>query len=91
FNLGYRPGGDRGIITRSDTTVSALEQSRSLLAAGGVVIVTVYPGHDGGAEEQSAVEDWAAGLDPRTHHCWRMGQTNVSSAAPYLLLVQKAP
>lgn len=89
FNLGYRPGGDRAIITRSDTTVSALEQSRGLLAAGGVVIVTVYPGHDGGAEEQSAVEDWAAGLDPRTHHCWRMGQTNVSPGAPYLLLVQK--
>jgi hypothetical protein len=53
------------------------------------VIVTVYPGHDGGAEEQSAVEGWTAGLDPRACHCWRMGQTNVSAGAPYLLLVQK--
>lgn len=89
FNLGYLPGGDRSIITRPDTTGSALEQSLGLLAAGGVVIVTIYPGHDGGSDEQSAVEKWAAGLDPRAFHCWRMGQTNVASTAPYLLLVQK--
>jgi len=89
FNLGYLPGGDRSIITRPETTGIALEQSLSLLAAGGIVIVTVYPGHSGGAEEQSTVENWAAGLAPRTCHCWRMGQTNVSPAAPYLLLIQK--
>ncbi len=90
FNLGYLPGGDRGIITRPDTTGVALKRSLGLLAAGGVIVVTVYPGHDGGADEQSAVEKWAAGLDPRACHCWRMGQTNVTTGAPYLLLVQKA-
>ena len=89
FNLGYRPGGDRSIITRPETTRSALEQSLSLLAAGGIVLVTIYPGHDGGTEEQSTVEKWASGLDPRVYHCWRMGQTNVSAGAPYLLLAQK--
>jgi SAM-dependent methyltransferase len=90
FNLGYCPGGDRGIVTRPETTVSALEQALHLLAAGGIVVVTIYPGHDGGAEEQSSVERWAAQLDPRAWHSWRMGQTNVSPTAPYLLLVQKA-
>lgn len=90
FNLGYLPGGDRSIITRPETTGAALAQSLDLLAPGGVVVVTVYPGHGGGADEQSTVESWAAGLDPKICHCWRMGQTNVSSTAPYLLLVQKA-
>ena len=89
FNLGYLPGGDRSIITRPESTGAALEQSLGLLAAGGVVIVTVYPGHDGGPEELSAVENWVAGLDPRACHCWRMGQTNVTPNSPYLLLVQK--
>jgi len=89
FNLGYLPGGDRSIITRPDTTAAALEQSLGLLAAGGVLLTTIYPGHSGGTEEQSAVEEWAAGLDPRACHCWRMGQTNVATAAPYLLLVQR--
>lgn len=90
FNLGYLPGGDRNIITRPETTSSALVQSLELLAPGGVVVVTVYPGHSGGDDEQDAVESWAAGLDPKAYHCWRMGQTNVSPTAPYLLLVQKA-
>ncbi len=89
FNLGYRPGGDRTVITRPETTGSALEQSLGLLAAGGIVLVTVYPGHSGGEDEQSTVEKWASGLDPRSWHCWRMGQTNVAPGAPYLLLVQK--
>lgn len=90
FNLGYRPGGDRSIITRPETTGRALEQSLGLLTPGGVILVTVYPGHSGGADEQSIVEGWAAALDPRACHCWRMGQTNVNPTAPYLLLIQKA-
>lgn len=89
FNLGYRPGGDRSIITRPETTGNALEQSVKLLAAGGIVVVTVYPGHNGGADEQLVVEKWAAGQNPRDCHCWRMAQTNVGPEAPYLLLVQK--
>ncbi len=89
FNLGYLPGGDRCIITRPETTGIALEKSLQLLASGGIVIVTVYPGHGGGAEEQSAVENWATTLDPRAYHSWRMGQANVTPDAPYLLLVQK--
>lgn len=90
FNLGYLPGGDRTIITCPDTTIKALDQSIKLLAAGGMVLVTIYPGHSGGAKEQAAVEEWAAGLKPAFFHGWRMGQTNVSPDAPYLLLVQKA-
>ena len=89
FNLGYRPGGDRAIITRPDTTGSALAQSLDLLVPGGIIIVVVYPGHSGGTQEQQVVENWAAGLGPKTCHCWRMGQTNVSPTAPYLILVQK--
>ena len=90
FNLGYLPGGDRSVITRPETTVVALQHSLQLLAPGGVVLVTVYPGHSGGTEEQSGVDNWAALLDPRCFHCWRMGQTNVKSGAPYLLFVQKS-
>ena len=89
FNLGYLPGGNRTLVTLPETTVTALEQSLQLLAPGGIVLVTIYPGHDGGSDEQSRVESWAAGLNPRTAYCWRMGQTNVRPGAPYLLLIQK--
>jgi SAM-dependent methyltransferase len=90
FNLGYLPGGDRRVITRPATTGIALDQTLKLLAVGGIVIVTVYPGHEGGGAEQKSVDDWANALDPREYHSWRMGQVNVVSDAPYTLLVQKA-
>ncbi len=90
FNLGYLPGGDRSVITRPETTVSALAQSLQLLEPGGIVMVTVYPGHGGGTCEQQAVDAWAAGLVPQEYHSWRMGQMNVASDAPYCILVQKA-
>lgn len=90
FNLGYLPGSDRSVITRPETTGIALDQSLKLLVPGGIVLVTVYPGHSGGASERSIVDGWAAGLEQREYHSWRMGQVNVTFDAPYIILVQKA-
>lgn len=90
FNLGYLPGSDRTIITRPETTGVALEQALTLLTPGGIVTVTVYPGHDGGAGERRIVDGWAARLSASEYHAWRMGQVNVPSDAPYFILVQKS-
>jgi SAM-dependent methyltransferase len=89
FNLGYLPGGDRNIITRPETTVVALEQALGLLAPGGIVVLTVYPGHGGGDAERRLAEGWAAKLRAPSFHAWRMGQINVTADAPYVILVQK--
>lgn len=89
FNLGYLPGGDRAVITRPDSTLAGLEQSLEILAAGGIVAITVYPGHDGGARECSALEDRMNQLSPNRFHVWRMRQTNVTSGAPFFMLIQK--
>lgn len=90
FNLGYLPGSDRSIITRPETTGMALNQALKLLVPGGIVLVTVYPGHSGGASERSLVDGWAAGLEPREYHSWRMGQVNALFDAPYCILAQRA-
>jgi hypothetical protein len=89
FNLGYLPGGDRSIITRPETTTTALEASLNCLKPGGILAMTVYPGHDGGLERHS-VDSWAAKLDEHMFHVWRMGQINVPPDAPYFMLIQKA-
>jgi len=89
FNLGYLPGGDRTVITRPETTGAALEQALDLLAPGGIVALTVYPGHDGGDAERLMVDAWAKQLQAPRFHAWRMGQINVTADAPYFLLVQK--
>ncbi|MBF0469936.1 MAG: class I SAM-dependent methyltransferase [Gammaproteobacteria bacterium] len=64
FNLGYLPGGERGITTQSETTLSALQQSTSLLATDGVLSIIVYPGHSSGREELEAISTWVRQLPP---------------------------
>jgi SAM-dependent methyltransferase len=90
FNLGYLPGGDRTIVTRPESTLAGLEQALGILEPGGVVIITLYPGHEGGQHERTLLETRLVKLPPAGFHVWRMGQMNVPTTAPYLILVQKA-
>jgi cyclopropane fatty-acyl-phospholipid synthase-like methyltransferase len=90
FNLGYRPGGDRSITTRPDTTIAALGQALKLLVPGGIMAITVYPGHCGGENEVHMTDEWSANLAQKTFHVWRMGQANTTADAPSFILIQKA-
>lgn len=58
FNLGYLPGGEKATITRTDSTLAALNAAWELLAVGGLVSMIAYPGHAGGDQEALAVADW---------------------------------
>jgi SAM-dependent methyltransferase len=89
FNLGFLPGGGGGIVTRPHTTLAALKQAANMLLPRGILAVSIYTGHPGGAEEAAAVEQWAAQLPFRTFHAWLSRQLNRSAAAPYLVLVEK--
>ncbi len=65
FNLGYLPGSDKSCITRTTSTLKALEQSVQLINLnnkGGVISIMLYPNHDGGREETQAVYEWAERL-----------------------------
>jgi hypothetical protein len=90
FNLGYLPGGDHTVVTRPESTFAGLEQSIDILEPGGIVVITLYPGHEGGGQERTVLETRLALLPPADFHVWRMGQVNVPATAPYVILVQKA-
>lgn len=62
FNLGYLPGGDKGLTTQRETTLAALGDLLTWLRPGGVLTVMVYPGHAAGGPEAEAVEDWCRQL-----------------------------
>lgn len=87
-NLGYLPGGDRTVATRARTTLAALEQALQILERGGRLIVTTYPGHAGGGEEESAVSRLLAGLPGGE---WQVLQMRVANhaAAPGLIAAEK--
>lgn len=90
FNLGYLPGGDKGLVTRPESTLAALKQTLELLLPGGLLLIVIYTGHPGAQEECCAVEDCAASLSPKSFHVWRSRQLNRPETAPYLVLVEKA-
>lgn len=88
FNLGWLPGGAKELVTQPDTTLQALQGALGILRPGGLLLITCYPGHDGGATEAAAVADWCSKLPSRSHHVWQIGQLNVAEGAPFCLLVQ---
>lgn len=60
FNLGYLPGGDKAVTTRTATTIAAVRAAIGMLRPGGVLTVIAYPGHPGGAAECDAVRELLA-------------------------------
>lgn len=89
FNLGYLPGGDKQIITRPESTIPALDAAVSLLKAGGIVTVVLYPGHEGGRGEADRVEQWAQELPDAEYQAIVYRFTNKSGIAPYVIAVEK--
>ncbi|XP_045802747.1 putative rRNA methylase YtqB [Trifolium pratense] len=76
FNLGYLPGGDKEIITRSETTLLALEAAKRILIPGGLIGIVVYIGHPGGREELEAVETFSAKLSVENWICCKLQMLN---------------
>jgi len=87
-NLGYLPGGDKTLVTRSDSTLAALSQSLELLVPGGRLAVTVYPAHPGGEEEGSTVSDFFCSLSREDWLVLFLRAAN-RAEAPYLLVAER--
>jgi len=88
FNLGYLPGGDKSYITRTPTTLAALQAAVGLLAPGGLLTVVAYPAHAGGDEEGEAVAAMLAEL-PTPWKVYRYQSLNARRPAPYLLVAER--
>ncbi|MBT8036962.1 MAG: class I SAM-dependent methyltransferase [Verrucomicrobiae bacterium] len=90
FNLGYLPGGDKGVITQVSTTLQALDSALHHLRGGGVLSVMCYPGHLGGDAEAQAVAGWfdrvAQSVDSAT--CYQ--RRGARETTPFLLVAQKS-
>jgi SAM-dependent methyltransferase len=90
FNLGYLPGGDKSVMTRAETTLPAVRTALELLRPGGLLLLVVYPGHAGGAEEAQALRDFASGLPPRQWQVTEYRTLNARNAPPSVLAIEKA-
>ncbi|WP_319763678.1 class I SAM-dependent methyltransferase [Maridesulfovibrio sp.] len=80
FNLGFLPGSDKTVITKSATTLVAIEASLGLLTRGGLLCVAIYAGHPGGDEEDRAVREYCTALD---YHAYRVIQSEMINKPGY--------
>ena len=89
FNLGWLPGAEHIVTTRTETTLRAVSAALNLIAPGGIVTVCVYPGHEEGTRELNALKEYVSGLSVRTFNALYHSFVNASSQTPQLFLIQK--
>jgi len=88
FNLGYLPGGNPDIITRPDSTQTALDVSFAALRPGGRLICVAYTGHPGGPEESDVVLKFAEKRAADGLHVEKIGYYP-TPGKPWILVVNK--
>jgi len=91
FNLGYLPGSDKTLITRTASTMKAVQSALDWLAPEGLLTVVVYPGHEGGADEAREIAHWGADLSPRKFEVQHLRPVNRSAAPPECWAFWKRP
>ncbi len=91
FNLGWLPGADHGVTTHAETTLKAVNDAVTLLKAGGILTICVYPGHDEGARELRALLEWAAVLDAARFDVIHKHYLNQMNDPPQLIAVRIRP
>jgi len=89
FNLGYLPKGDHAIITKADSTLQAIGQCLERLKTGGLVLVVIYSGHDGGSEERDAVMDYVKQLPQVEYDVLKYEFINQQHSPPFLVAIEK--
>jgi len=89
FNLGYLPGGDKRIITQTDSTLAALSCASQMLITNGIITVLAYPGHEGGEIETDQVKRWCLALDPEHYQVKLFESQPDKTSAPKLFAITK--
>lgn len=89
FNLGYLPGSYKGITTKAETTIQAVMKTLKLLIERGIIILTIYRGHQGGLSEANALENFLAELPKKEYSVLQGVYLNQGELSPYWIMIQK--
>lgn len=89
FNLGYLPGGDKSIVTRSNTTISAVGQLLEIMATDGIIVLVIYHGHEEGAKERDDLIQYVKELDQNKVHVLQYQFINQINSPPFIIAIEK--
>ncbi|MEK5077728.1 class I SAM-dependent methyltransferase [Solibacillus sp. FSL W7-1436] len=89
FNLGYLPGSNHDIVTKPNTTIQAIESLLKLLKVGGMIVLVVYYGHEGGKDERDEVIRYVSDLPQKHVHVLRYEFMNQKNDPPFIIALEK--
>ena len=90
FNLGFLPGSEnKKIVTRSKTTIEAIDKALMLLDVGGLLVVVIYPGHEEGALEKEEVLCFVSQLPQEQYNGFCFDLINQINKPPVLVGIEK--
>lgn len=89
FNLGYLPGsGNKSLHTMRESTLVAVKSAIKLLKKGGILVISVYPGHEEGRLEGEMLTEELSSLDKKLFCVTKLRLIN-SPEAPFIISVEK--
>lgn len=89
FNLGYLPNGDKTVITTGKTTLIAVNEILPRLRKGGLLLLVVYYGHEGGKKEKDQVLSFVQTLSQNDFTVLRYDFLNQKNDPPFLIAIEK--
>jgi hypothetical protein len=89
FNLGYLPSFNKAITTTATQTKIALSETFDLLAIGGLMMVTVYAGHENGYEEKEMLSKLVPHVDQKTSDILMYEFSNQINHPPFTYIFEK--
>lgn len=88
FNLGYRPGGNKSVTTLTESTLKAVTDGINLMQKGGVLVISVYPGHAEGEKEGRELYSLLSSYDKIYYSVIQYKMIN-SPTSPFIFAVEK--
>lgn len=88
FNLGYLPGGDHSVTTKTDTSSAAIQSALDLLDDEGIITIGIYYGKDTGFDEKNGVTEFLKSLDSKKYNILMHDYINRPNCPPLAAVLQ---
>lgn len=88
FNLGYLPGADKSVTTKTESTLKAVNEMLDILTLKGIIVIVIYPGHEAGKEEEEILLDFGHNLDRFKFNVLTYRLIN-KNKAPFIMAIEK--
>ena len=88
YNLGFLPNYDSQIKTNPKSTINSIKKTLGILKKRGILVITVYTGHDE-SEEKNEIVRFLEKIDQNIYLVMNLKLINVNKYPPELFIIQK--